>query len=67
MRLSVIECKYNAAALQTCPRLIPEHQRPLTVILTVPVFFGITILRGKAIGYLIARVIRRRKATVAIK
>ena len=34
--------KNNAAALQTGPRLFPEYQRPLTVILTVPIIFNVT-------------------------
>ena len=36
VRFSVMK-KNNAAALQTGPRLFPECQRPLTVILMVPV------------------------------
>ena len=46
VRFSVMK-KNNAAALQTGPRLLPECQRPLTVILTVPVFFDITVSRSK--------------------
>ena len=47
VRFSIINKKNNAAALQTGPRLFPECQRPLTVILMVPVFFDISIARAK--------------------
>ena len=41
VRFSVMN-KNNAAALQTGPRLFPECQRTLTVILTVPIIFNVT-------------------------
>ena len=66
VRFSVMK-KNNAAALQTGPRLFPECQRPLTVILMVPVFFDITIVCVKFAEYPIAKVIprQRRNGTVS--
>ena len=49
VRFSVMK-KNNATALQTGPRLFPECQRPLTVILMVSVFFDISIARAKVRG-----------------
>ena len=59
--------KNNAAALQTGPRLFPECQRPLTVILMVPVFFDITIVCVKFAEYPIATVIPRQRRKVTRK
>ena len=59
--------KNNAAALQTGPRLFPECQRPLTVILMVPVFFDITIVCVKFAEYSTAMVIPRQRRKVTRK
>ena len=49
-----VKKKNNATALQTSLRFFPEQQRPLTVILTVTVFIGITIaMQGDFCVYVI--------------
>ena len=45
-----VKKKNNATALQTSLRFFPEPQRPSTVILTVTVFLGITLVCVKTIA-----------------